>query len=150
MKIFIGADHRGYELKNKVNAFIRNLGHDVVDVGVHTQGVECDYPKISYDVATAVVKEKDSRGILLCMTGIGHSIAANKVPGALAALVYNREAAALCRQHNNSNILVLGSRFVDENSMQDIIKIWLETDFEGGRHQRRVDAIKSIEGEFLK
>ena len=151
MKIFIGADHRGFQLKKRLNDFLKGLGHEVVDVGTHVDGVDCDYPQFAYDVATAVVKHQDSRGILLCMTGIGHSIAANKVPGARAALVYNTEAAVLSRQHNDSNILVLGSKFVDEATMFDIIKIWLATGFElGGRHERRVEAIKAIEREFLK
>ncbi len=148
MKIFIGADHRGFDLKKKVNAYLKSKGFEVVDCGVSTEGVECDYPQISFDVATQVVKNPGSRGILLCMTGIGHSICANKIPGALAALVYNQEAAALCRQHNNSNILVLGSKFVDEKTMIEIIDIWLTTAFEGGRHQRRVDAIHAIEKRF--
>lgn len=150
MKIFIGADHRGFVLKNTITRFLKDQGHDVVDVGTHIEGVDCDYPAISYDVATSVVKTPDSRGILLCMTGIGHSIAANKVPGALATLVYNTEAAALSRQHNNANILVLGSKFVSEGEMLEIIKIWLSTAFEGGRHERRVDYIKKIEKEFSK
>ncbi len=150
MKIFIGADHRGFDLKKKVCAYLKTKGHDVVDVGTHTPGVDCDYPQISYDVATQVVATPNSRGILLCMTGIGHSICANKIPGALAALVYNREAAALARQHNNSNILVLGSKFVDDVSMLEIIDIWLEAEFEGGRHERRVNAIREIERRFIK
>ncbi len=150
MKVFIGADHRGFELKNKIKDFLKGLGHEAIDVGTHVAGVDCDYPQFSYDVATGVIKHNGSRGILLCMTGIGHSIAANKVPGIRAALVYNTEAAALSRQHNDSNILVLGSKFTDEQGMFDIIKIWLSTGFEGGRHQRRVDAIKAIEHEFLK
>ena len=150
MNIFIGADHRGFILKKTIGAVLSEMGHTVTDVGTHVEGVDCDYPQMSYDVATNVVEHANSRGILLCMTGIGHSIAANKVPGAYAALVYNREAAALSRQHNDSNILVLGAKFVAEAEMVEIIKIWLETEFEGGRHLRRTDAIKRIEKEFLK
>jgi len=122
----------------------------VVDVGTHDEGVMCDYPKISYDVATRVAKSKSARGILICMTGIGHSIAANKIPGAYAALCYNKEAAAFSRQHNNANVLVLGAKFVGESEMFEIIKIWLNAKFEGGRHLRRVKQIKEIEKEFLK
>ncbi len=150
MKIFVGADHRGFSLKKTVIAFLKKAGHDVIDAGTHVEGVDCDYPEISYAVATQVAKAPDSRGILLCMTGIGHSIAANKVPGAYAALVYNKEAAALSREHNNSNILVLGSKFIDEPGMLEIITIWLSTAFGGGRHLRRTDEIKRIEKEFLK
>ena len=150
MKVFVGADHRGFELKKKVDEFLKRLGHDVVDVGTHVQGVDCDYPPIAYEVATPVAKNPDSTGILLCMSGIGHCIAANKVPGAYAALCYTKEAAALSRQHNNANILVVGSKFVDESTMFEMIKVWLSTPFEGGRHLRRIEQIKKIEKEFLK
>ena len=150
MKIFIGADHRGYALKQKIGAILKKEGFSVVDVGTYEEGVPCDYPKMAYDVATKVAKSKDARGILVCMTGIGHSIAANKVPGAYAALCYNKEAAALSRQHNNANILVLGAKFVEESEMFEIIKIWLNEKFEGGRHLRRVKQIKAIEKEFSK
>jgi len=150
MKIFIGADHRGFQLKKNIDAILKTLGHDVKDVGTHVEGVDCDYPEISYKVAMEVLGDPGSRGILLCMTGIGHSIAANKIPGIYAALVYNKEAAALARQHNDSNVLVLGSKFVDEAQMVEIIKIWLSTAFEGGRHLRRKEQIQKIESEFSK
>jgi len=150
MKIFIGADHRGFQLKKKVDDTLKSLGHEVIDMGTHTESVSCDYPEIAYKVATEVIRNPGSRGILLCMTGIGHSIAANKVPGVYAALVYNREAAALSRQHNDSNVLVLGSKFVDTPEMLEIIKIWLSTEFEGGRHLRRKEQIQNIEREFSK
>lgn len=151
MDIYVGADHRGFELKKKVVAFLKTLKHEPKDVGTFVEGVDCDYPAISKDVALAVVKSKGAaRGILLCMTGIGHSIAANKVPGAYAALVYNKEAAVLSRQHNNSNILVLGSKFMDEALMFEIITAWLSAEFEGGRHLRRSQQIQAIEKEFLK
>ncbi len=126
MKIFVGADHRGFQLKKKVDEWLKGLGHEVVDMGTHTESVACDYPQIAYKVAVEVVRNPGSRGILLCMTGIGHSIAANKVPGVYAALVYNKEAAAFSRQHNDSNVLVLGSKFVDEANMLEIIKIWFQ------------------------
>lgn len=125
-------------------------GHDVVDVGTDREDVPCDYPKMAYDVSTQVARSRTARGILVCMSGIGHSIAANKVPGVYAALCYNKEAAALSRQHNNSNVLVLGAKFVTEKAIHEIIKIWLAEKFEGGRHLRRVNQIKAIEREFLK
>jgi len=150
MKIFIGADHRGFQLKKKINDALKAQGHEAVDMGTHIEGVDCDYPEISYKVGVEVVKNPGSRGILLCMTGIGHSIAANKIPGVYAALVYNKEAAALSRQHNDSNVLILGSKFVDEANMLEIIKIWLSTGFEGGRHLRRKEQIQNIEKEFSK
>jgi len=150
MKIFIGADHRGYALKQKIGDALARQGFIVEDVGTYEADVPCDYPKLAYQVATKVAKSKNGRGILVCMTGIGHSIAANKVPGVYAALCYNREAAVLSRQHNNSNVLVIGSKFVTEGEISAIIKVWLAEKFEGGRHLRRVKQIKAIEREFLK
>lgn len=151
MDIFIGADHRGFELKKKILAHLQALGKNPIDVGTFDDTATCDYPILSKKVALDVVNHApDAKGILLCMTGIGHSIAANKIPGAYAALVYNKEAAILSRQHNNANILVLGSKFVPEEMMFEIIDVWLTTSFEGGRHLRRTDQIKAIEKEFLK
>ena len=150
MKIFVGADHRGFQLKKKVDGILKGMGHEVVDLGTHIEGVDCDYPQISYKVGMEVVNNPGSRGILLCMTGIGHSIAANKVPGIYAALVYNSEAAAFSRQHNDSNVLVLGSKYMDESNMLGIIKVWLTTEFEGGRHLRRKGQIQDIEKAFSK
>lgn len=147
--IFIGADHRGFELKAWIVNALKGLGHEVIDAGSYDPG-PCDYPGISYEVATHVARMKNARGILLCLTGIGHSVAANKVPGAYAALCYNKEAAVLSRQHNNANILVLGANFVPERLMLDIIQTWLETEFEGGRHMRRLKQIKAIEKKLYK
>jgi RpiB/LacA/LacB family sugar-phosphate isomerase len=150
MKIYIGADHRGYQLKQKVVEFLKSKHHEVEDLGTHEESQSCDYPEFSYKVADHVSKENGSRGILLCMTGIGHSIAANKVPGAYAALCYTQEAAALSREHNNANILVLGSLFIEEKNIIHIIETWLNAKFEGGRHERRIEQIKDIERKFLK
>lgn len=148
--IFIGADHRGFALKGKIIEILKGRGYEMVDVGTYAPQPDCDYPKLSLEVATNVARHKNSRGILVCMTGIGHSIAANKVPGAYAALCCNREMAALSRQHNNSNVLVLGSKFLSEKELFEIIDIWLTAEFEGGRHLRRVKQIKAIEKRFLK
>lgn len=150
MKIFIGSDHRGFVLKQKIVTLLNGMGLSVVDVGTDRDDVPCDYPKIAYQVAQDVVKSRNSRGILVCMSGIGHSIAANKVRGVYAALCYNKEAAALSRQHNNSNVLVVGSKFVSEKEIYQIVKIWLTAEFEGGRHLRRVNQIKAIERENFK
>lgn len=149
-KIYIGADHRGYNLKKKTIGILEALRYQVIDVGTFSADQPCDYPQISYEVAKRVANEKGSRGILICMTGIGHTIAANKVPGAYAALCYNKKAALLSRQHNNANILVLGSKFVPPKKMPEIIKAWLKEKFEGGRHLRRVSQIKEIEKEYCK
>ena len=133
-----------------VMSFQRGQGHEVLDVGTKSAGEPCDYPKFSYEVATRVAQDPTARGVLVCMTGIGHSIAANKVPGAYAALCYNKEAAALSRQHNNSNILVLGSKFIPEGDLLEIISVWMSSEFEGGRHERRFQQIKAMEREFSK
>jgi len=148
MKIFIGADHRGFQLKEKVKGWLKAAGHQVQDMGTQTQEGCCDYPQVSRGVGLEVVRHRGSRGILLCMTGLGHSIAANKVPGVFAALVYNQQAARFSRQHNDANVLVLGSKFVDDSTARKIIKIWLSTKFEGGRHWRRKKQIQKIEKEF--
>jgi RpiB/LacA/LacB family sugar-phosphate isomerase len=150
MKIFVGSDHRGFQLKKEVYDALKSLGHEVVDMGTHTDATSCDYPQIAQKVSMEVVRNPGSRGILLCMSGIGQSIAANKVPGIYAALVYNKEAALLSRQHNDSNVLVMGSKFVDRSNMLEIIKIWLSTGFEGGRHLARKEQIQKIEKEFSK
>jgi len=149
MKIFIGADHRGYALKKKISSSLTKVGHQVVDVGTHQDKVSCDYPRFSYKVAQAAAGSKNARGILICMTGIGHAIAANKVPGAYAALCYNKQAAVLSREHNNANILVIGAKFVSFAAMKDMIRLWLVTPFAGGRHARRVAQIKRIERRAL-
>ena len=150
MKIFIGSDHRGFQLKKKIHDALKGLGHEVVDMGTHTDSTACDYPEVALRVGEEVVRNPGSRGILLCMSGLGQSIAANKVPGVYAALVYNTQAARLSRQHNDSNVLVMGSQFVDEANMLEIVKIWLSTEFKGGRHLRRKEQIQNIESEFSK
>ncbi|MCK5580999.1 MAG: ribose 5-phosphate isomerase B [Candidatus Omnitrophica bacterium] len=150
MKIFIGGDHRGFKLKKEITVLLKESGHTVEDVGVHEEGVICDYPSLSYAVATGVAKSKNARGILICMTGNGHVIAANKVKGAYAALCYNKQAALLSREHNNANILVLGARFTPKKDIQGIIKAWLNAKFEGGRHLRRIRQIKEIEKKTMK
>jgi len=145
MKVYIGADHRGYDLKNKIFDILQEQGHDVIDVGVHEKGISCDYPKIGYKLAKLVVGAKNSSGILICMSGIGQSIVANKVCGAYAALCYNPEATQLARQHNNANILVLSGKFIKKKELNKMLEVWLSTKFEGGRHLRRTKQIKRIE-----
>jgi RpiB/LacA/LacB family sugar-phosphate isomerase len=147
MKIYVGADHRGYVLKNKIIPLLQKMGHTVEDAGSHQKGIACDYPKIAFKVGRAVARSRRARGILICMSGIGHTIAANKIKGVYAALCYNKQAAVLSREHNNANVLVLGSRFVTQKQLMGIIKVWLRTDFAGGRHLRRVNQIKKMEKE---
>lgn len=151
MKIFIGADHRGVEFKSRIKHILEDLGHDVTDMGTDVEDQSCDYPKIAYRVATEVSHSRNCRGVLVCMSGIGQAIAANKIKGAYAALCYNAEAAELSRQHNNANVLVLSAKFTDQKDLMKILSVWLETAFEGGRHLRRFNQIKKLEkGEALK
>ena len=145
MKVYIGADHRGYGFKKKIIKVLNDQKYDVIDMGSYESSPSCDYPKIAYKVASKVAKLRDGRGIFICMSGIGQAMAANKVRGAYAALCYNAQSAALSRKHNNANILVLGAKFVKEREIGRIIRTWFETDFEGGRHRRRVNQIKKIE-----
>lgn len=145
MTVFVGADHRGFKLKAQIIAFLKKKNYSVVDLGTTRDDVPCDYPKVSLAVAERVAKNPGSRGIIVCLSGIGPTIAANKIRGAYAALCCNRNAAALSRSHNNSNILVLGAGFVPKKEIRSIVKTWLTTDFEGGRHLRRVNQIKAIE-----
>jgi len=145
MKIYIGADHRGVKFKEKIKGILSKLSVQTEDVGTFNENEPCDYPVVSYRVASKVAASPEARGILLCMSGIGQAIAANKVPGAYAALCYNVTSAKLSRQHNNSNILVLGAKFVKQKDLSRLIKTWLTTEFEGGRHQRRLNQIKRLE-----
>jgi len=145
MKIYIGADHRGFNFKKRIEKILNDQGYDVFDMGSFDSTNSCDYPEIAYKVASKVAQLRNGRGILVCMSGIGQAIAANKVRGAYAALCYNAESAALSRKHNNANILVLGSKFIKAKDLGKILKTWLNTEFEGGRHQRRVNQIRKIE-----
>ncbi|VAW17185.1 Ribose 5-phosphate isomerase B [hydrothermal vent metagenome] len=150
MKVFIGADHRGQKFKKKIIKILETDGYVVVDQGALSEDVPSDYPKIAARVGTSVVKTKNSRGILLCMSGVGISIAANKVFGVRAALCHNIEAARLSREHNNANVLVLASKFMKMKDLPKMLRVWLSTSFEGGRHARRVNQIRKIEKENLK
>lgn len=144
MRIAIGSDHRGFSLKEKLIRFLRKEGYKVKDYGTYT-AESCDYPGIGYKLSRGVSSGKIKRGILICKTGIGFSIVANKVPGIRAALCYNLESAKFSREHNDSNILVLGSSFVKEGMARKIVKLWLRTEFLGGRHARRIRQIEKIE-----
>ena len=143
-KIAIGADHAGFELKEKIKNVLGELEYEVVDFGTNSTD-SVDYPLIAKALATNVASKDPPRGILICGTGIGMSIAANKVKGIVASLCYNVETARLARQHNNSNILTMGGRTTELDLAKDIIKTWLETEFEGGRHQRRLQEIRDLE-----
>jgi RpiB/LacA/LacB family sugar-phosphate isomerase len=144
VRIGIGADHAGYALKEAIKSFLPDLGAEVVDYGAGSDA-SVDYPEFGFAVADAVAGAQCDRGILICKSGIGMSIVANKVFGVRAALCYHKEAARFSRAHNDANILVLGSAWVDAENAREIVGIWLETPFEGGRHLRRLEGILNFE-----
>lgn len=144
MKIAVGADHAGYAAKEEVMGWLRDWGHEVDDVGTH--GPEpVDYPTYAARVAAQVVARRDDLGILVCGSGIGVCIAANKVPGIRAAYVTDTYSAKMSRAHNDANVLCLGSRVTGPELMKELVSAFLASSFEGGRHQRRVEEIEKIE-----
>ena len=144
MKIAIGADHGGFELKKILVEFLKNKKHQIDDQGTYSEE-SCDYPKFSYEVALRVAKGEVERGVLVCKSGIGSSIAANKVPGARAAVCNRAEEAGLSREHNDANIIVFGSKFISPDEAKKALEVFLQTEHAGGRHKRRVDQIKDNE-----
>ncbi len=146
MKIAIGSDHRGFEAKERISALIKSLGHTVVDHGTNGRDA-CDYPDTALAVANDVAGARVERGVLMCGSGLGMSIAANKVSGVRAALCHDELTAQLSRRHNDANVLCLPADLIGDALMQSMVRTWLGTDFEGGRHARRVEKIRGIERE---
>jgi ribose 5-phosphate isomerase B len=144
MKIAIGADHAGFALKDQVRDALRLAGHEVVDVGANS-AESTDYPDYAGTVAHDVVSGAADRGILVCSTGVGMSIAANKVNGIRAAIAFNLDEVRLTRAHNDANIITLGARYTSSDAANEMVRIFLETPFEGGRHARRVGKIADLE-----
>ena len=144
MKIAIGADHAGFELKQHLVSFLTDAGHEVDDHGTDS-GESVDYPPIMAGVGRAVAAREADRGIVLGGSGQGEQIAANKVHGVRAALCNDLYTARLSRAHNDANVLSIGARVVGQGLAEEIVTLWLSTDFDGGRHQRRVDQISQIE-----
>lgn len=142
LRIAIGSDHGGYEYKEQIVSHLKEKGYECVDVGTYSTD-SCDYPIIARTVTTKITTGEADRGILICGTGIGMSIVANKVKGIRAALCGDTFSARASRAHNNSNVLCLGERVIGINLAMDIVDIWLESKFEGGRHQRRVDMMEN-------
>lgn len=142
--IIIGSDHAAFDLKEKIKAFLVDRGIDVEDAGSHSED-SVDYPDFGIKVASMVSTGKFERGILLCGTGIGMSMVANKFPHVRAALCSDLFSAIMSRRHNNSNILVLGGRVVGEALAMEMVRAWLETPFDGGRHQLRIDKFDQID-----
>ena len=145
MKIALGMDHRGVDVARMLAERLPDDGHDVVVLG-SCDGEPCDYPDVTWSVAKAVAAGERDRGIIICGTGIGASIAANKVAGVRAALVHDEATALLSRQHNDANVLCLaGDALTEDTEILRIVNTWLATTFEGGRHARRVNKIAAIE-----
>lgn len=149
MRIAIGSDHGGFGLKQALSEYLKEKKHCVIDTGCFS-GDSCDYPKYSYMVAKLVSGKKADRGIIICKSGIGNSIVANKIKGVRAALCCNVSQARLSREHNDANVLALGTLYIKENAAKRVVSLWLKTKFSGGRHARRVRQIKKIERKVFK
>ncbi|MCR4397668.1 MAG: ribose 5-phosphate isomerase B [Firmicutes bacterium] len=147
MKIAIASDHAGYQMKEFLKPFIRDLGHEVHDFGAHSED-PVDYPDTGREVAVRVASGEFDRGIVVCATGIGMSIVANKIPGIRAALCTDVVCARLTREHNDTNVLAIGARVTGSEIAKEIVKTWLAAEFAGGRHARRVQKIADIEREY--
>jgi ribose 5-phosphate isomerase B len=147
MKIAIGSDHRGFEAKERIKALLQGLGLEIIDHGTK-ENRPCDYPDTGLSVAQAVSRGEVDRGVLFCGSGIGMSITANKVRGVRAALCHDELTAQMARRHNDANILCLPADLVGDALMQSIVRMWLNTEFEGGRHARRVEKILAYEREY--
>ncbi len=145
MKIALGADHAGYVLKEAIKEYLAQKNIEYKDFGTFKLD-SCDYPEFSYKVSTAVANNEADLGILVCGTGIGMCITANKIKGIRGALVYNEETARLSRLHNNANVLCLGGRMLKEEEALKIVEVWLNTSFEGGRHENRINLISQLTG----
>jgi len=137
MKLAIGSDHRGVRYKGIVKDLLEQMGHTVQDFGTQGEG-PVDYPDFALPVARSVARGENDRGVLICSTGIGMSMTANRVRGVRAALCLNERMAMMSRKHNNSNVLCLGQDLMDEQALRRVVETWLNTEFEGGRHARRL------------
>jgi ribose 5-phosphate isomerase B len=146
MKIVIGSDHRGFAAKQRLGQLLRQLGHEVLDVGPHSEG-SVDYPDFGLPAARLIASGQARCGVLLCCTGIGMCITANKVPGIRAALCHDQFTTEMSRRHNDANVLCLAADLLGDELVDRMVRIWLETPFEGGRHARRVEKIGRIERE---
>jgi ribose 5-phosphate isomerase B len=148
MKIALASDHAGFEEKERLKGQIEKLGVQVTDFGTRS-GASVDYPDYARKVAEAVASGEFPQGILVCGSGTGMAIAANKVPGIRAAVAWNEETARLARQHNDANVLAIGARTTPEGQIPAVVKAWLEAEFEGGRHAERVRKIQELESHDL-
>ncbi len=142
--ILIASDHAGFVLKEQLKAYLLKKGLRIKDLGTYSPE-RCDYPVFAYNLAKGISRKQYRRGILICKSGIGNSIVANRLSGVRASLCYNTKAARITREHNDSNVLVLGSGFVNARQAKKILDVWLSTKFMAGRHRRRLNQIKEIE-----
>jgi len=149
MKVAIASDHAGFKLKEKIKKYLEELGYKYKDFGTDSDE-SVDYPDYALKVAESAAKKESDRGILICGSGIGMCMVANKIYGVRAALCHNVETARLSREHNDANILTFGARIVDEQIAKEMVKVWLKTEFLGERHLRRVNKIKDIERKYSK
>lgn len=140
-KIAIGCDHAAFDEKEKLKTFLIDKGYELVDIGAHSSD-SVDYPSFGHEVGKMVVNNEVNKGIVICGSGIGISIAANKIKGIRAALCTSSKHAEMSRKHNDANVLALGARMTDFNLILEIVDVWLNTDFEGGRHLKRVNLIE--------
>ena len=149
MKIALGADHGGFLLKETIKTHLIKNGYEVSDKGTYSDD-SVDYPDFSIKVAESILNGEADRGILMCGTGLGISIAANKIPGIRAALVSECFSAKMSKEHNDANILALGGRVTGPDLALEIVDVWLKAEFQGGRHERRINKVKDIEKKYLK
>ena len=150
MRVAVACDHGGFALKARVVKTLEELGAEVVDLGTNSADVSVDYPEYGYKAGRAVADGECDLGVIMCGTGIGISIAANKVKGVRAAVVTNTYMAKLTKNHNNANIIALGGRVISEDEAEAIVRAWYTAEYEGGRHQRRLDIISKIEDKEFK
>jgi ribose 5-phosphate isomerase B len=149
MQIGLACDHAGFELKEEIKAFLKSTGFEPIDLGTFTED-SVDYPDYGILVAEKVSRGEMEKGILICGTGIGMSIVANKFPGVRAALVNDLYSSRCSREHTDANILVIGGRIVGKELAKEIVKLWLDTPFAGGRHKRRLEKIEAVEKKNFK
>jgi ribose 5-phosphate isomerase B len=141
MRVYLGSDHAGFEMKEALKSYFDRRGLDVTDVGAHSED-SVDYPEFAHEVAQAVATGDADRGVLVCGSGIGMAMAANKVDGIRAAMVTDPELAKMMRLHNDANVITLGGRYIPQELAEEILDAFFDTEFEGGRHQRRVEKIE--------
>ena len=144
MKIAVASDHRGVDSKEMIKAIVTELGHKCIDFGTFNSN-PVDYPDLAYSAAIAVTEKKADQAILVCATGIGMSMAANKIKGIRAAACYDELGARIAREQKDANVLCVSSEIVGNVVLRKIVEVWLNTEFMGGRHQRRIDKIRAIE-----